>query len=166
METHAFERFCPACKLGIDANSIVCRHCGKILDLTPPGKVENLKDVAASLPKPPAGLALYPVGTSTPIAIEEDKEFILGRETGDGSEKIIDLSNLDGYAMGVSRRHAMVRAAEHGYKLIDLNSSNGTWLNGQILVPTIANELPSGSNIQLGHLKLVVIYNSPPGNGK
>jgi hypothetical protein len=163
METHAFEKFCPACKLGIDANSIVCRHCGTKLELTPPGKVDNLKDLTAGLPKPADGLALYPVGTSTPIVVARDKEFILGRETGEGTEKIVDLTNLDGYAMGVSRRHARIRAAENGYKIIDLNSANGTWLNGQILVPTIANDLPSGSNIQLGHLKLVAIYNSVPG---
>jgi hypothetical protein len=166
MNTHAFIKFCPTCKLGIDANSIVCRHCGTTLDLTPPGGVEDLNDLTARLPNPLAGLAVYSIGTSVPIAVTEDKEFILGRETGEGSEKIIDLSNLDGFAMGVSRRHAMVRAVENGYKLIDLNSSNGTWLNGQILVPTIVNELPSGSNVQLGHLKLIVIYNSAVGVGK
>ena len=166
MNTHAFIKFCPTCKLGIDANSIVCRHCGTPLDLTPPGGVEDLNDLTARLPNPLAGLAVYSVGTSVPIAVTEDKEFILGRETGEGSEKVIDLSNLDGFAMGVSRRHAMVRAVENSYKLIDLNSSNGTWLNGQILVPTIVNELPSGSNVQLGHLKLIVIYNSKPGVGK
>jgi hypothetical protein len=163
MNTHTFIKFCPTCKLGIDANSVVCRHCGATLDLNPPGRVGNINDFVAGLPNPLAGLAVYPVGTSTPIAVTEDKEFILGRETGEGSEKFVDLTNLDGFAMGVSRRHAMVRAVENGYVLIDLNSSNGTWLNGQILVPTIVNELPSGSNIQLGHLKLVVTYQSPSG---
>jgi hypothetical protein len=161
MNTHAFIKFCPVCKLGIDANSIVCRHCGTTLDLTPPGGVEQSNDLMMRLPNPHAGLAVYPVGTSSPIAVTVEKEFVLGRETGEGSEKIIDLSSLDGFAMGVSRRHARIRAFENGYKIIDLNSSNGTWLNGQILAPTIANDLPSGSSVQLGHLKLVVIYNAP-----
>ncbi|MCE9645499.1 MAG: FHA domain-containing protein [Chloroflexi bacterium] len=158
MNTHAFIKFCPSCKLGIDANSIVCRHCGAILDLTPPGSTPKDNNLVAGLPRPKAGLAVYPSGTTTPIAVTEDKEFVLGRETGGESEKIVDLTSLDGFAMGVSRRHAMIRAVENGYMLIDLNSSNGTWLNGQILVPTILYELPSGSNVQLGHLKLVVIY--------
>jgi FHA domain len=158
MNTHAFIKFCPACKLGIDANSIVCRHCGATLDLTPPGSTGN-NNLVAGLPRPQAGLAVFPSGTTTPIAVTEDKEFILGRETGGGLEKLVDLTTLDGFAMGVSRRHAMIRAVDNGYKLIDLNSSNGTWLNGQILVPTILYEMPSGSNVQLGHLKLVVIYN-------
>ena len=157
MNTHAFIKFCPSCKLGIDANSVVCRHCGAKLDLTPPGSTGN-HSLVAGLPRPKAGLAVYPSGTTTPIAITEDKEFILGRETSGGAERMVDLTNLDGFAMGVSRRHAMIRAAESGYTLIDLNSSNGTWLNGQILVPTFSYEMPSGSNVQLGHLKLVVIY--------
>lgn len=166
MNTHAFIKFCPTCKLGIDVYSIVCRHCGATLDLTPLGGSEQSNDLTARLPKPIAGLAVYPAGTGSPIVISEDKEFVLGRETGEGSEKIIDLSRLDGFAMGVSRRHAMIRAAENGYKIIDLNSSNGSWLNGQILVPTIANDMPSGSHVQLGQLKLVVTYNSAPGMGK
>jgi hypothetical protein len=158
MDTHTFIKFCPSCKLGNDANSIVCRHCGNALDLTTPGKVGNANHLVTGLPSPRAGLAVYHVGAITPIAVTEDKEFILGRETEGGSEKLVDLTGLDGFAMGVSRRHAMVRAVDNSYKLIDLNSSNGTWLNGQILVPTILYDLPSGSNVQLGHLKLVVIY--------
>ena len=166
MNTHAFVVFCPSCKLGIDANSVVCRHCGAKLDLTPPGNAENVKKLTAKLPNPLAGLAVYSANTSTPIVVTEDKEVILGRETPGESEKIVDLTNLDGFAMGVSRRHAMIRAVETGYVLIDLNSSNGTWLNGQILVPTIVYDLPSGSNVQLGHLKLVAIYNAPSGDKK
>jgi hypothetical protein len=128
--------------------------------------VEEVSDLASGLPKPKAGMAIYSVGSTTPIATAEDKEFILGRETGGGSEKIIDLTSLDGFTMGVSRRHAMIRTVENGYVLIDLSSSNGTWLNGQILVPTIVYELPSGSNVQLGHLKLVVIYQLPSSKKK
>jgi hypothetical protein len=166
MNTRAFEKFCPVCHLGIDANSIVCRHCGTTLDLTPPGKVGNIKDFTARLVSPAIGLAIYSFDSSIPIAVAKEKEFILGREAGEGSEKIIDLTNRDGFAMGVSRRHAMIRAVENGYTIIDLNSSNGTWLNGQILMPSVVNELPSGANIQLGYLKLVVIYHSPSGNTK
>jgi hypothetical protein len=166
MNTHAFIKFCPVCKLGIDANSIVCRHCGSTLDLNPPGGTDQSNGLMARLPNPHAGLAVYPIGTISPIAVTEEKEFVLGRETGEGPEKIVDLTSLDGFAMGVSRRHAKIRATETGYKIIDLNSSNGTWLNGQILAPTVANDLPSGSNVQLGYLKLVVIYNSAPGMRK
>ena len=158
METHGFIIFCPSCKLAIDANSLVCRHCGAALDLTPPGREGKSTQLVSGLPIPTAGLAVYSAGKNTPITVSQDKEFVLGRESPGGSEKLVDLTELDGFAMGVSRRHAMIRMVGDGYKLMDLNSSNGTWLNGQILVPTIVYDLPSGSRVQLGHLKLVVTH--------
>jgi pSer/pThr/pTyr-binding forkhead associated (FHA) protein len=45
--------------------------------------------------------------------------------------------------------------------LVDLNSANGTWLNGERLAPTKKYDLPSGAVIQLGRLKLLVIYSHP-----
>ncbi len=101
-----------------------------------------------------------------PIAVTVDQEFVLGRKADGVSEALVDLTNPDGFAMGVSRRHAMIRSGENGYVIIDLNSSNGTWFNGKILLPTQQYDLPSGGLIQLGRLKLVVIYNSPPGGKK
>jgi len=157
-ETHSFVKFCPSCKLGIDANAVVCRHCGAKQVLSPPGQEEPNNKLVTGLSVPSNGVAVYSAGKHEPIVVTEDKEFVLGRDLPSASEKLVDLTQLDGFAMGVSRRHAMVRAAEGGYKLIDLNSSNGTWLNGQILVPTVVYDLPSGSRVQLGHLKLVVVH--------
>ena len=162
--TQSFIKFCPACKLGNDANSVTCRHCGASLDLAPAknGSSEKVATPAGEYTSPATGLAFYLAGSTAPIAVAAEHEFVLGRKTEGESEPLVDLTNPDGFAMGVSRRHAMVRAADNGYVIIDLNSSNGTWLNGKILVPTQAYELPSGGLIQLGRLKLVAIYNSPP----
>jgi pSer/pThr/pTyr-binding forkhead associated (FHA) protein len=63
--------------------------------------------------------------------------------------------------MGVSRSHAMIKAVEDKYVLTDLHSANGTWLNGERLLPDKPHDLPSGAVIQLGRLKLVVIYSHP-----
>lgn len=90
---------------------------------------------------------------------------MLGRKAEGVTEALVDLTEPDGFAMGVSRRHAMIRSSENGYAIIDLNSSNGTWLDGKILLPTQSYDLPSGGLIQLGRLKLVAIYKSPR-NGK
>ncbi len=56
----------------------------------------------------------------------------------------------------------MIRADGEKYILTDLNSSNGTWLNGHRLVPAKSYDLPSGAVIQLGRIKLVVSYILPP----
>jgi signal transduction histidine kinase len=52
----------------------------------------------------------------------------------------------------VSRRHLEVRAAPHGYELIDLGSGNGTLLNGQ---PVRTAPLRSGDTITLGQTMLM-----------
>jgi hypothetical protein len=163
--TQSFIKFCPACKLGNDANAVNCKHCGASLDLTSARSSPGEKDAqgAREYSIPSDGVAFYFSGITTPIAVTTDEEFILGRKTEGESEPLVDLTNPDGFAMGVSRRHAMVRAAGNGYVIIDLNSSNGTWVDGKILVPTQQYDLPSGGLIQLGRLKLVAIYNSPAG---
>ena len=52
----------------------------------------------------------------------------------------------------VSRQHAIVEATESGYRLSDLGSSNGTWVNG---VPVRAIELRDGDEIQVGDERLI-----------
>jgi pSer/pThr/pTyr-binding forkhead associated (FHA) protein len=56
----------------------------------------------------------------------------------------------------------MVRAAGTGYEVVDLNSSNGTWVNGQRLVPNKPYDLPNGAVLQLGRLKLIASYLQVP----
>lgn len=110
---------------------------------------------------PPEGLALFILNKTEPVAVRTDEEFVVGRTEELTSESIVDLTNQDGFAFGVSRRHAMIRSTGDKYVLIDLNSSNGTWLNGQILIPTQPYDLPNGSVVQLGRLKLCVAYKQP-----
>src|SRR5690349_24351335 len=173
METQAFQKFCPVCKLGNDPNVIICRHCGALLGEDPQipttqrvdefGLTDELRqEVTRTLPPPPEGVALFLLGTAEAVATRTDTEFILGRAGEVVSEPICDLTHLDAFAQGVSRRHALMRSTGSGYVLIDLNSSNGSWLNGQRLVPTKVYDLPSGSVIVLGRLKLVVVYLHAP----
>jgi pSer/pThr/pTyr-binding forkhead associated (FHA) protein len=54
----------------------------------------------------------------------------------------------------VSRRHARITKGRAGYFVTDLNSSNGTTLNGQPLEPGLAHVLQGGDRIKVG---LVVI---------
>jgi len=60
----------------------------------------------------------------------------------------------------------MIQAAGDKYVLIDLHSSNGTWLNGERLVPSKSYDLPSGGVIQLGRMKLIVAYMKPASSKK
>jgi pSer/pThr/pTyr-binding forkhead associated (FHA) protein len=138
------------------------RRVGNPFQLT-----EEIRDqvISAHTP-PPVGLSLFLLNHGEPIVLSKEPELVLGRGDGPSSEAMVDLTIYDGFAAGVSRRHAVIKVVEDKYILIDLNSSNGTWLNGERLLPTKAHELPSGGVIQLGRLKLVVIYNRPPASNK
>jgi hypothetical protein len=156
--TQAFTKFCPTCKFGNDANALVCVHCSSSLDLI--FTKSMMADKAGQYAVPENGVAFYFAASATQIAVARDEEFLLGRRAEEDTEAIVDLTHPDGFAMGVSRRHAKVRSSANGYVITDLNSSNGTWLDGKILPPSQPIELPSGGTVQLGRLKLVAIYNS------
>lgn len=55
----------------------------------------------------------------------------------------------------VSRHHAEIRLDEQGYCLIDLDSTSGTFVNGQRLSPHLPHPLRSGDTIQIGDFLLV-----------
>jgi pSer/pThr/pTyr-binding forkhead associated (FHA) protein len=60
---------------------------------------------------------------------------------------------LDGN--NVSRRHALLRVSEHGTAVIeDLDSTNGTWVNGDRLLGRTRRRLSNGDLVQLGDVQL------------
>jgi len=68
----------------------------------------------------------------------EESELVVGRQEGiDGHIHDTDLS----------RRHARVFRTEGGFALEDLQSTNGTWLNGRRVTGTV--ELQDGDRIQM-----------------
>lgn len=82
--------------------------------------------------------------------VDEGKQFELTGPTvtvGRHSANAVPLHDTQ-----VSRRHLTVRAAAHGYELVDLGSGNGTLLNGQ---PVQAAPLRSGDTITLGQSVLM-----------
>lgn len=94
--------------------------------------------------------------------VDEGKQFELSSPTvtvGRHSANAVSLHDTQ-----VSRRHLEVRAAAHGYELVDLGSGNGTLLNGQ---PIRTAPLRSGDTITLGQTMLMftVGRNEPPDSG-
>lgn len=75
----------------------------------------------------------------------------------------VDLADFGAAEAGVSRRHARLAADEAGtLTLTDLDSANGTRLNGQRLPPNLPGALQDGDEIRLGHLTLrIAVVESP-----
>jgi hypothetical protein len=168
------EKFCPVCKNKNPREAPTCRTCGAALESflldsviitrntateTPAQEIDGLLLSEAFLPA--EGIAIYVSDTVRPALISLDREVIIGRNVQPTSEAFLDLTNLGGYLLGLSRRHARIRRYASGYEIIDLGSTNGTWLNDERLVAHQPYPLTSGSRLRLARMRLFVLYRSP-----
>jgi len=83
-------------------------------------------------------------------------DVILGRGSDGPQSPDIDLSNLDALALGVSRRHALLRPTQNKLFLIDLDSTNGSYVNAIPVGRGMAQVLRSGDTVALAGLNFVV----------
>ena len=66
----------------------------------------------------------------------------------------------------ISRQHAEIRAAPHGSAIVDLNSANGTFVDGQRLAPHRPQTLRAGMSVQLGAETTLRVASGPPSGRK
>lgn len=112
---------------------------------------------------PADGISFYIMRLFKAIVVRANREFYIGRvEQEDLWKPSVNLSELDGFAMGVSRRHAMILPVRHGYQVIDLRSTNGSWLNERRLIPHKPYSLAPGVKLRLGQETLQVVYRIAP----
>jgi hypothetical protein len=96
----------------------------------------------------------YVGGGGHPIVIEvvaaEGEIFSIGRF--DVSVGVKQSSfEFDKKTKAVSRRHAVVERSADGYIIVDLDSSAGTFINGQRLPPNVPSKLERGCRVSFGH---------------
>ncbi len=93
------------------------------------------------------------------IVFDLDDELILGRADRELENKFINLSGFGGLGAGVSRQHAYIVRGQNGQVLVgDLNSSNGTYLNEDRLLPEELYPLDSGDVLRLGSMIIHVLF--------
>lgn len=85
--------------------------------------------------------------TSSVRKITVRHDIVIGR----GSDCNLRLS-----APQVSRRHCFLRVSRDGVSITDLESSNGTWVNGNRLASSVRHDLTDGAQISLGPVRFVV----------
>lgn len=168
------ERYCPICKKGNERRASVCIYCGASLEslrldllATVTSSTTTPEKISAKIIDSPVddslipddGIAIYAAGTSQPVYLWFEKELVLGRKRDELSQgTFLDLSELGGHQAGISRRHAMIRKGEDGYEIVDLASTNGSWLNDKRLIPHKPVPLVSGSQLRFGLLRLLVLH--------
>lgn len=88
-----------------------------------------------------------------------DREVSIGRRSRTTDPIVtLDLHQHGGFQHGVSRYHAMIVAVKGTLYLRDLNSINGTFLNGYKLLPITSYALKSGDVITLGDFEMTLEF--------
>ena len=163
---------CPNCQHKEISGAIYCSKCGaQLVDAhlsTHRIQTAERKDVehATDRIQPPISpplqswISLHIVESGLILPLADRTEFTLGRSAeGQPIVPDVDLSPHNAYAHGVSRLHAAIKLVNNRIVLVDLGSSNGTYLNGVRLTPYIETLVAHGDLISLGKLKLQVLLN-------
>jgi hypothetical protein len=109
-------------------------------------------------------LVVYVRGVEQPMFFDATtvEELVIGRrDPATGDMPHIDLEPYGGTEKGVSRRHASIVRDDGGLHLVDAGSANGTYLNGQRLVPNQPRILRDGDDVRLGYLVLRIEFLKP-----
>ena len=86
-------------------------------------------------------------------------ELLIGRSDPQvGTKPDLDLMPYGAVEQGVSRQHAKIQRMDDTLMLVDLESTNGTYLNGQRLQPHQPRMLRDGDEVRLGHLVMHVFF--------
>jgi hypothetical protein len=98
------------------------------------------------------------------VALDLHGDVALGRGGMLKGGPDVSLQEHDTKKLGVSRRHILLRPTRNHLYMIDLNSTNGTLLNGARVGPSNASPLYDGDTITLGDLHLVLrLIRTPEG---
>jgi len=92
------------------------------------------------------------------MMLPEGKDILMGRNhTSNIMQPELDLSVYDAEECGISRLHAALKHESDGWRIIDMNSSNGTWVDGERLAPFVPHLLNKNSHVFLGKLQLAIV---------
>lgn len=175
---HVAAKFCPVCKNKNEGEAANCAFCGAplgaasarapittvpILYLQPELVLKRSERLQHLAEYPPDVLVFYIMDDDQPVIVPGLRPtLMLGRSAANAPSEMVDLS---GYSpdLGVSRQHAQINFSG-AYTLVDLSSTNGTWLNQARLVPHRPYPLNSGDEVRLGSLRLNVYYRQREGS--
>jgi glucose-6-phosphate-specific signal transduction histidine kinase len=112
-------------------------------------------------------LALTQPGTSTApvLVLDAGSQIELRQDAGEllvgcadsGTFPDIDLTPVGGTANGVSRRHAVLRHTNGTWTITDLNSTNGTFVNGARISANVPTPVQNQSKLRFGRVEATFV---------
>lgn len=161
---------CPFCLRENELGATQCVHCGVALkkkqtDTFSTKQVAKrqtalLEDRARCLNLPPdmveGDVALFIADHEAPVIVRQGTRVTLGRYGDDISGPLVDLTPYGAIDRGVSRGHALLSVNDDQITLMDLNSTNGTWINQERIMSGKSISLQSGDRVMLARLRVLI----------
>lgn len=163
---------CPNCKNENLDGSMFCINCGSQLARADslvtqniqtkyPKEMPSTEKIYAPMPQHTFNntwASLHLIDSGQILPLNDRSEFTLGR-VSDAQPIMpdIDLTPYQAYSCGVSRLHAVLKREGKRAFLMDLGSSNGTFLNGKRLQPHVEHLLNHSDIFSLGKLKIQIL---------
>lgn len=168
---------CASCRAMHPLNTLFCDECGEYLGkdsreteafallspspVTPSvGDDDELQRAEPDIEAPePYTITLIVGQAGHRVTVPLSKEVLLGRlDPVNNSYPDVDLSQFGGLEQGISRRHAKIACQRAETVVEDLGSVNGSFVNGEQLVPYLAHSLKNGDVLQLGKMSIKVVF--------
>jgi hypothetical protein len=92
------------------------------------------------------------------LALEIGADVVIGRGTEGSSVPHLDIADLQAQEKGVSRRHVLLRPTARNLYAIDLDSTNGTFVDGHRIWKEISHPLAEGNRLRLGSLDMTIVH--------
>jgi hypothetical protein len=162
---------CPACERPIqEIDPKICPFCGALIVLPSVPETRALNEGESD------DDSVIRLGTShfgqTMLLIElreADKQFLIDpeqvnelvigrRDPFTGETPAIDLTQYEALDQGVSRKHATIVRRGTSLQIVDSGTPNGSFLNGQRLIPSQPRILRDGDELRLGKIILHISF--------
>jgi len=103
-------------------------------------------------------IVLFTAGYKEPMVLTVNQPLTFGRSVSQDLQSHIDLTRSNAVDNGVSRVHARLHYEKGGFYIEDLNSVNGTYVNGEPLAPGVKTPLRNADELRLGRLRLYAYF--------
>jgi pSer/pThr/pTyr-binding forkhead associated (FHA) protein len=165
---------CPECGKHAFEGSLFCPECGATFkfdeEKSKTDSIPFVEEVGNIIEPPLVGKGSIPVSNISSVSIiipssgrrikiPLKEQLRIGRTDPErGIEPEVDLTQDDGAQAGISRLHASILSTSQGIAIMDLNSVNGTRVNGFQIPPNLPYALNSGDEVKLGDLLIHVFF--------
>ena len=159
---------CQNCKSNEPDGTIFCSECGTQLLQTTAVQTHKFDSTGIDMEteaqleyerarQSTAWISLHLLDSGHILAFSDRQEFSIGRfSENQPVEPDVDLTIYKAFENGVSRLHTMIRHNKDGVSIVDLGSSNGTYINGNRIMPNVPQPLHHGDIVALGRLKMQI----------